>query len=214
MSEVNFSIDGKTVHAAPGTSLLFAALDAGVFIPHLCAIREQNPPSGGCRLCWVEIEGMAEPVPSCSQTVREAMVVRTRSPAVDRLVRAGFEMLMSVHRLDCKQCPANRRCALQDIARARKLPLKPKHLAKIEPDFPIDLSRAELALNPNHCVLCGQCIHVCRDLVKKDILAFAFRGLKTVISTFDAQPLAEQDCGTCTRCADVCPVGALYRPTK
>ena len=210
MTQVTITVDGREVKAEAGSRLLWAILDAGIWVPNLCAIRELEPPDGGCRLCWVEVQGREKPVTSCTQPVFDKMVVRTRSQAVDRLVRAGFEMLLSTHRLDCKDCPGNRRCALQEIAKQRKIPLAGKRLSKIEPDFPVDLSRADLGLNPNHCVLCGKCVYVCNHELKKGVLDIANRGLESVISTFDGEPLSEQDCGDCTRCAEVCPVHAIY----
>jgi formate dehydrogenase major subunit/NADH-quinone oxidoreductase subunit G len=211
MSPVTIVVDGQKVSAEPGSRLLWAILDAGIWVPNLCAIKELEPPDGGCRLCWVEVEGKKKPVTSCTQPVNDGMVVRTRSEAVDRLVRAGFEMLLSTHRLDCKDCPGNRRCALQEIAKKRKVPLKGKRLKKFEPDHPVDESRADLGLNPNHCVLCGKCVYVCNHEVKKGILDIANRGLDSVISTFDGEPLADQDCGDCTRCAEVCPTHAIWK---
>lgn len=210
MSRVSFEVDGKTIEAEEGARLLPVLLEAGFDIPNLCHLPGVEPPHGGCRLCWVEVEGKPAPVTSCTKRVRAGMVVRTRTPAVDRLVGAAFAQLMSVHRLDCKQCPANRNCALQDIARSRKLPLKPRGLPIVDPGLPVDESRPELGLDPNHCVLCGKCVHVCTHEVKKGILAIIRRGLASTISTFDGQPLADQGCEGCTRCAEVCPVGAIY----
>jgi bidirectional [NiFe] hydrogenase diaphorase subunit len=210
MSRVTITVDGRKIEAEAGGRLLWALLDAGIWVPNLCAMREREPPDGGCRLCWVEVEGKKRPVTSCTQPVFDKMVVRTRTPAVDRLVRAAFEMLLSTHRLDCKDCPGNRRCVLQEIAKKRKLPLRGRRLKKIEPDFPVDESRPDLGMNPNHCVLCGNCVYVCNHEVKKGVLDIARRGIESVISTFDGEPLCEQDCGDCTRCAEVCPVGAIY----
>jgi formate dehydrogenase major subunit/NADH-quinone oxidoreductase subunit G len=211
MSLATIVVDGQKIQAEEGSRLLWAILDAGLWVPNLCAIRELEPPDGGCRLCWVEVEGRDKPVTSCTQPVKDGMVVRTRSEAVDRLVRAGFEMLMSTHRLDCKDCPGNRRCALQEIAKKRKIPLRGKRLKKFEPDFPVDASRPDLGLNPNHCVLCGRCVYVCNHEVKKGILDIINRGLDSVVSTFDGEPLAQQDCGDCTRCAEVCPTHAIWK---
>ena len=210
-ASLSIQVDGRSVEAVPGERLLPALLRAGIWIPHLCHFPGREPPDGSCRLCFVQITGWDRPVTACSAMVEENMQVQTRTPEVDRLVASGFAMIMSTHRLDCKQCPGNRRCALQEIAKKRKLPLRPKRLPKIEPDWPIDDSRSDLGINPNHCVLCGRCIHVCNQEVNKGILDYAHRGLKTVVSTFDGEPLAGQDCGDCTRCADVCPVGAIYR---
>jgi formate dehydrogenase major subunit/NADH-quinone oxidoreductase subunit G len=210
MKHAAITIDGREVAAPAGSRLLWAILDAGIRVPNLCAIRGVEPPHGGCRLCWVEVEGRNAPVTSCTQPVRDGMVVRTRTENVDRLVRAGFEMLLSTHRLDCKVCPGNRRCALQDIAKLRRIPLRGRRLDKIEPDFPVDESRPELGINPNHCIMCGKCVHVCHVEVKKGIIDHVNRGLKTFIGTFDGKPLNTQGCGGCIRCAEVCPVGAIY----
>jgi len=51
------TIDGKTVGAARGEKVLWAALDNDIYIPNLCAIREKSEPFASCRLCFVEIEG-------------------------------------------------------------------------------------------------------------------------------------------------------------
>lgn len=210
MSLVSLQIDGKQVQAEQGRRLLSVILENELWVPNLCAIDGLEPPRGDCRLCWVEVEGWKRPVTACTTRVEAGLVVHTQSEAVDQLVRAGFELLMSTHRLDCKKCPGHRRCALQQIANRRKLSLRPKRLPKIEPDFPLDESRDALGINPNHCILCGKCVHACEFDVHKGILAFAQRGLATQVSTFDGAPLAEQGCGDCTRCAEVCPVGAIY----
>jgi formate dehydrogenase major subunit/NADH-quinone oxidoreductase subunit G len=211
MNFITIIVDGREIQAQAGRSLLWVLKEADIFIPSLCAIEGVEPPAGDCRLCWVEIEGKPNPIPSCTIKVEDQIVVTTRSPAIDRLVRAGFEMLLSTHLLDCKECPGNRRCALQDIAKNRKIPLTSKRLPKIEPNLPVDYSRKEMGFNPNHCVLCGKCVYVCNHEIKKGILDFVGRGLETRVSTFDGQPLAEHDCGDCLRCAEVCPVGALFK---
>jgi formate dehydrogenase major subunit/NADH-quinone oxidoreductase subunit G len=210
MSAVTLVVDGREVRARAGETVLWAALDAGIAIPNLCAIRGVRPPHGGCRLCYVAIDGL-RPVTACTRAVADGMVVATRTPEVDRLVRSAFGLLLSVHRLNCRECPGNRRCALQEIARTRKVPLAGKRFPKIEPRPAIDESRAEIGYDASHCVLCGRCVHVCRNVVNRGVLDIAHRGLATAVSTFDGEPLAAQDCGDCVACADVCPVGAIYR---
>ncbi len=210
MSEVSIAIDGRTFKAEENEILLHRALAEGIYIPHLCFLENVMPVPASCRLCYVEIEGRTRPATACTVRIKDGMSVRTRSEAVDGLVRAGFELLVSTHRLDCKICPGNRRCALQKLATERKLPLQSKRFPKIDPDLPIDESRAEMGFDPNHCVLCGLCIHVCNHVVKKGVLDFSRRGLLTTVGTFDGEPLARQDCGDCVACVSVCPVKALY----
>ena len=49
---VTLTIDGREVTAPAGSSLLHAALDAGIYVPHLCD-HPDLPPGGVCRLCVV-----------------------------------------------------------------------------------------------------------------------------------------------------------------
>ncbi len=212
MAMVTLTINGQTVQAPEGQRLLWAAEDAGIYIPHLCAHPDREPPFGGCRLCYVEIEGHAKPVTSCTEPVQDGMVVRTDTPVVQRLVRTGFQLLISAHDLDCKVCPAKRDCGLRHVSRKSKVKLRSGNLPKLDPGLPVDDSHPLFGLNPNRCILCGLCIWVCEEQVGKGLLQFAQRGLETQISTFDNAPLADHDCSDdCLHCVDICPVGALYR---
>src|SRR5260370_12697517 len=88
------TIDGRTVEAADGWSVLEAARAAGVTIPTLCHHPKLSP-DGSCRLCVVEVEGMRGQVASCTQPVQEGMVVRTETPALAESRRFVLEMLLS-----------------------------------------------------------------------------------------------------------------------
>ncbi len=66
---VEVSINGRTVSVAEGTPLLEAARAAGISIPTLCHDRRLAP-TGGCRLCVVEVDGAEHPVTACSTPVR------------------------------------------------------------------------------------------------------------------------------------------------
>ena len=55
-TQVDLEIDGITVRAPEGTSVIRAAALAGVNVPKLCAT-DKLEPFGSCRLCLVEIEG-------------------------------------------------------------------------------------------------------------------------------------------------------------
>ncbi|HIE16874.1 MAG TPA: 2Fe-2S iron-sulfur cluster binding domain-containing protein, partial [Dehalococcoidia bacterium] len=64
---VTIIIDGIEVKAKKGTNILWVALDNGLYIPNLCAVREMHPPFASCRLCFVEIEGRSAPVTACTE---------------------------------------------------------------------------------------------------------------------------------------------------
>jgi bidirectional [NiFe] hydrogenase diaphorase subunit len=209
MKKVTLTIDGKEIKARDGEKLLWAALDNGIYIPNLCAIRERHEPSAACRLCWVEIEGIKGPVTACTREVEEGMVVNTRGEKALELARAGFELLMASHPVDCAHCLANGNCELQKIAKHLKTSLKTKRFRKLLRDLPIDDSNPIFTYDPNKCVLCGKCIWVCRRDVKSGLLGFAHRGFERVLTTFEDEPIGEDRCLKCSRCIEVCPTGAL-----
>jgi len=208
MDQVKLTIDGVEVVAAEGEKILWVALDNGIYVPNFCAIREADLPYGACRLCFVEIEGKSSPVTACSQPVAEGMVVHTRTPRVDRLRRTAFELLLSHHSLDCKNCAKNRHCELQNIASRLKLKLKPGRFRSIPRSSPVDYSHPLFFYDPNRCVLCGKCVWICNER-GSGVFDFAFRGIDTRVSTFGDVPLAETKCSSCLECVQVCPVAAL-----
>jgi predicted molibdopterin-dependent oxidoreductase YjgC len=206
---VHIIVDDKPISVARGMNLLSACLSNGIYIPHLCHMENVNPAAASCRLCFVEVEGRSGPVPACTVAIEEALTVRTDTPAVRRLQKAGLQLLLSVHRIECRTCPANRRCGLQRIAKFLKVGLKPGKLAQHFKQPEIDTSHPCLNYYPNRCVLCGQCVHVCRAQHRDVILTFAKRGFDTVVGYYGLTGDAAPSCQSCRACAEVCPVAAL-----
>jgi len=210
---IRLSIDGKPIKARAGEKLLWAALDNGIYIPNLCALRARPEPDASCRLCWVEIDAEKTPVPACAIAVKEGMVVNICGEKSLTLSRAGFELLMASHALDCARCPANGRCELQKIAKVLKCSLKPKQLRLLLPDLPLDDSNPLFNLDPNKCVLCGRCVWECRKQGEKAVLGFAHRGFARRLTTFGDKPIGNR-CFDCTACVKACPTGALALKDK
>jgi len=207
--EVTITIDDRQLTVPEGEKLLWVALDNGIYIPHLCGIREADRPAASCRLCFVEIEGKPNPVTACTEEVTEGMVVRTRSSRVDRLVRTAFELLLSNHCLGCAKCCRNKNCELQTIAKERKLKLKLTRLRSLWQEVPVDDSPKSFTYDSNRCVLCGRCVWAdCRQ-AKVGAIGFIRRGMARKVATFGDVPIAESHCTECGECVKVCPVGAL-----
>jgi formate dehydrogenase major subunit/NADH-quinone oxidoreductase subunit G len=209
MKTVTLTIDDKTVQAREGDILLWVALDNGIYIPNLCALREREQPFAGCRLCFVEIAGYPEPVTSCTEPVKDGMVVLTQTEKVRCLQRTAFDLIMSTHHVDCGHCKKNKNCELQKIARHLKAKLKPKRLRPIPKNLPVDDSHSRFIYYPNKCVLCGRCVWTCREKQNVGALNFAYRGFDMTVTTFGQLPFQEEHCTQCTDCVNVCPVGAL-----
>jgi bidirectional [NiFe] hydrogenase diaphorase subunit len=209
MKTITLTIDGKEIRAREGEKVLWVALDNGIYIPNLCAIRESKEIEAGCRLCFVEVQGKRRPVPACTEPVKGGMIVNTQAPTARRLVNTAFELLMSSHTVDCAHCAANKRCELQKIAAHLGLKLKGKRLRKLERQLPVDSSSPVFVYDPNKCVLCGKCVWTCRERLGIGTLGFAKRGFSRVVATFGNKPMAESKCQGCGACVAACPVGAL-----
>jgi formate dehydrogenase major subunit/NADH-quinone oxidoreductase subunit G len=206
-------IDGTEINAKEGDNLLWTALDNGFYIPNLCALSGFTPSTASCRLCFVQIEGKQAPVTSCTESIKDGMIVHLNTPEVKRIRNTAFRLLLSNHTIDCKHCYKNRNCELQNIASNLGLKLKHDNLRKIPRDLPIDSSHPLFYYDPNKCVLCGRCIRVCH-INGTGILDFAFRGISTMVSTFNGVPLSESNCNSCLKCVEVCPVGSLVAKSK
>src|SRR5579863_9622278 len=109
---VTLSIDGKSLSVPEGTSIMRAAMEAGVEIPKLCAT-DMLDAFGSCRLCLVEIEGRAGTPASCTTPVAEGIVVHSKSERLDQIRKGVMELYVSDHPLDCLTCAANGDCELQ-----------------------------------------------------------------------------------------------------
>ena len=202
-------VDGKEIETKQGTTLLQGCLDNDIYIPNLCFLESMEDPSASCRMCFVEIEGEKQPITSCTVNVKDDMVVKTDTPAVRQLQRTALRLLLSVHHVDCKHCPANKKCELQRIAKFIKVGLKPKGLERYLQETEIDRNHPFINHYPNRCVLCGKCVHICRRQHGQSVWTFAQRGFDTVISAYGEAGASSLTCGKCDACVKICPVGAL-----
>jgi NADH dehydrogenase/NADH:ubiquinone oxidoreductase subunit G len=202
-------VDGKELEAEEGISLLQACLDNGIYIPNLCYLRDTNDPPASCRMCFVEIEGVNRPVTACTVRVKNGMVINTDTVSVRRLQRTAFQLLLSVHRVECRRCPANKKCELQRIAKFLKVGLRPKQLEPHLKEPEIDHDHPFFDYYPNRCVLCGKCVFVCRQKHGKPFLTFAKRGLDTVVSFYGEKDSSNLACKKCHACVEICPVAAI-----
>ncbi len=204
---VSLEIDGVPVETAAGTSIMRAATEAGVNIPRLCAT-DNLKAYGSCRLCMVEIEGRAGFKASCTEPVRDSMVVRTQSPALAKLRKGVMELYISDHPLDCLTCSANGDCELQDMAgmvgrRDVRYEEPATHL-----DAAVDSSNPYFDFDPAKCIVCSRCVRACNEVQGTFALTVLGRGFDAKIAT-GAVDFMSSDCVSCGACVQACPTATL-----
>ena len=111
---VTLKIDERTVCVPEGTTILDAALSAGIQIPHLCYLKEINE-IGACRLCCVQVEGEEKLIPACNNVVAEGMKISTNSPRVRRARQTNLRLILSKHDARCALCARSGNCQLQAV---------------------------------------------------------------------------------------------------
>jgi NADH dehydrogenase/NADH:ubiquinone oxidoreductase subunit G len=113
---VSVDINNVKIEVQEGTTILSAAVKAGVKIPTLCHV-EGKTPRGACRVCVVEVEGAKTLVASCCTPVTDKMKIFTNTKRARQARRNVVELLLSEHDGDCKTCERNDNCELQELAR-------------------------------------------------------------------------------------------------
>jgi predicted molibdopterin-dependent oxidoreductase YjgC len=212
VKNVSLTIDGKTIEAAAGTTILEAARKSGIEIPTLC-YHPRLRPLGHCRLCVVEIEGIAAPVTSCDHEVQEGMVVTTSTPKLEAIRKEIISLMLSDHPYeDCLTCEKSGNCDLQERAYAWQI-----ELPALLRELPItDDENPYIIRDEAKCVLCGRCYSVCADFARRNVFGMVENGIETRITpvrvgaeALEPVTLEEAGCIFCGQCVDVCPVGAL-----
>ena len=207
MTAISLNIDGRDIESKKGRTVLEAALEAGVYIPHLCHHPDLTP-VGGCGLCLVEIEGMQGLPTSCTTPVEEGMRVKTKTPQVDGMRRLAMELMLSGHPPECTVCSQYLNCELQSVKQyiGTSEELRVRRRSK---SFAANTANPLFVHDPGRCILCGRCVRACHDLRGVDVLSFMKKGKEAYIGMGSDSSLADAGCRFCGACAEVCPTGAL-----
>lgn len=200
------TIDGKRMEVPDGRNVLDCALDAGIYIPHLCHHPDLKP-LGSCRMCLVEVEGKETPVTSCNLKAKDGMNIRTDSEEIARLRMLSLELILTGHPEDCSTCPKYGSCELQTLI--QYIGPKTGRLKMRIKGFRTEEENPLLVHDMNRCVLCGRCVRACQELRGVHVLDYQQKGLETYVGTVHGKPLADADCRFCGACAEVCPTGAI-----
>jgi NADH-quinone oxidoreductase subunit G len=207
------TINGKKHSFKPGQSILQAALDQDVEVPHYC-YHPGLSVVANCRICLAEVwqpnakTGKLEPfpklVPTCQQIAAEGMVVYTDSPKAVANQKSVMEFLLINHPVDCPVCDQAGECHLQDYSyqygrgQSRFTEAKNKQPKKdIGPN---------VLLYSDRCIMCTRCVRFTREVTGTNELMVDGRGSTEQIDIFPGMALDNELSGNVV---DLCPVGAL-----
>jgi [NiFe] hydrogenase diaphorase moiety small subunit len=200
-----FKVDAQSVPFRDGETVMESALNAGVYIPHLC-YKPGFHPHGSCKLCTVKIGGRF--VAACTVAARDGMVVESETPEVDAMRRTLTEMLFVEGNHTCPACEKSGDCRLQAVG---------YHVGMVTPRFvhffparDLDASHPDVLLDRNRCILCELCVQASRDVDGKNVFAIGGRGIKArLIVNAPSGRLGDSTLAVDDAAVGVCPVGAI-----
>jgi formate dehydrogenase major subunit len=202
IATVSFTLDGRSLSAYPGETLLQAAQRQGIEIPHLCYQKGLRA-DGNCRACVVEIKGERVLAPSCCRMPTQGMVVESESARARHSQKLVLELLKS-------DMPAQRSYKVDDELEhwADRLGVQKARFARREQPV-TDASHPAMTVNLEACIQCTRCVRACREVQVNDVIGYALRGAQSKI-VFDLDdPMGESSCVGCGECVQACPTGAL-----
>lgn len=205
MSQVQITVNDKTIMAEEGALLIEVLLRNGIEIPYFC-YHEALGPDGNCRMCMVGIEGQKRPQIACDTFVKSGMVVSTQSDAIKAVRQNILELELINHPVDCPICDQAGECSLQDFY--MDYGLYDSHIEmkdKVHHRKHVDLG-SNVMLDQERCVLCARCTRFTSEITKTHELGIVGRGDHAHITTMPGVKLHNP---YAMNVVDLCPVGAL-----
>ena len=202
---VTLTINGQILQVEKGTTILEAAAQADIHIPHLCYLKGLNE-IAACRVCCVEVEGERAMVTACNTPVREGMVVHTNSPRARATRRTNVELILSQHVDHCVTCVRSGNCSLQALSKAMNIQSVP--FRKEASERPWDPTLPILR-DSSKCIKCLRCVSVCERVQSLGVWEVTGSGAHTTVRIRGGLRMNEANCALCGQCVAHCPVGAL-----
>ena len=202
---VTITLDNQKITVPEGTTIMEAASQNGIPIPHLCYLKGINE-IAACRVCLVEVAGMEKLITSCNNVVKDGMVLYTNSPKVRKARRRNVQLILSQHDCKCAICVRNGNCELQKVANDFNmidLPFKERfEQTPWDKSFP-------LIRDASKCIKCMRCIQICDKIQDLHIWDVTSTGSRTTVNVSGNRKITEAPCSLCGQCITHCPVGAL-----
>ena len=206
MEKIVLTIDDKKISCPPGTSILDAALQNKIKIPHLCYHPDLKP-FGACRMCLVEDEKTGRLMASCVTPVASDMTIRTDSARILSHRRNIVRLMIAEHPESCIVCSKGNRCQLRWVA--AQMGVGETDLYSMPNYKPLEQANPFIIRDLSKCILCGKCIRADHELVAVGAIDYNMRGFDSRPATVHEQGLEKSNCTFCGTCVSMCPTGAL-----
>ncbi|MCP4150841.1 MAG: molybdopterin-dependent oxidoreductase [bacterium] len=233
---MKLKIDNLEFEVSEEMTLLDAAEQHGVYIPHLCSHPELTS-YGGCRLCIVEVDGMRGYPTACTTKIKEGMTVRTESERVQEMRREILQLILSEHpsgcliceesdecsdtmssirkvgvTTGCRWCSKDSDCELQRVV--KYLEIKDIKFPVVYQDLDVEKYDPFFDRDYNLCIYCARCVRICAEHRKSFVLALNERGKDAFVGPAFHRTHVQAECEFCGACVSVCPTGALAEKNK
>ena len=201
---LNIEIDGKATQVNHGKTVMDAANQLGIYVPHFCYHKKLSI-AANCRMCLVQVEKAPKPLPACATPVTDGMKVWTQSDLAVKAQKSVMEFLLINHPLDCPICDQGGECQLQDLAvgygGSASRYTEPKRVV-----FHKDLGPLISAEEMTRCIQCTRCVRFGQEIAGVMELGMIGRGEHSEIVSFVGRTVESELSGNSI---DICPVGAL-----
>jgi formate dehydrogenase alpha subunit len=206
LENIVLTIDKKKISCSAGTSILEAAAQNGIKIPHLCYHPDLKP-YGACRMCLVEDEKTGRLMAACVTPAAQDMAIRTDTPRIVGHRRNLVRLMIAEHPESCIVCSKGNRCRLRWVA--AQLGVGETDLYGMPNYKPLEQANPFIIRDLSKCILCGKCIRADHELVGVGAIDYNLRGFHSRPATVHERGLEQSSCTFCGTCVSMCPTGAL-----
>ena len=201
---LEIEIDGKKAQVPDGSTVMDAAQQVGVYIPHFCYHKKLSI-AANCRMCLVQVEKAPKPLPACATPVTNGMKVFTHSELAVKAQKGVMEFLLINHPLDCPICDQGGECQLQDMSVGYG-PMKSRYTEEKHVVFHKSVGPLISMEEMSRCIHCTRCVRFGQEIGGIMELGMGNRNMHSEIMTFVGRSVDSELSGNMI---DMCPVGAL-----